>query len=684
MTTATTDRLMNLLPAVYRLRDVDKRGPLDRDQLRKLLSIIAGQVDLLDEDLAQLYDDQFIDTCADWVIPYIGDLLGTSPLYAGNETEGDTARSLFPDLLGPRFAPRVALRGRADVARTIYFRKRKATLPMLEELANAVTGWAAHVVEFFELLIWNQCIRNHVRLHSKGTVDLRKLDALDRIQRPFDTASHTVDVAPISQHEGWHEVRNIGFFLWRLRSYAIDGVDARADLAAGAFAYRFHPLGLDTPLFSPFVPTLTGGLTETTVPSPIRPRLLEHDLANDGTLYTDAFSIALDGVAVPRERICSADLSAWAQPADDTVAVDTRTGRIALGATIDVPSRVEVAYHYGFSSDLGGGTYARSSWKVKSARAEAILSVRKDGTGDATTVAGALALWDRAKNTIIEIADNRTYEEGALTLDVAEGKWLAIEAADRKRPTLILSAPIEVPGVKSSSVTLGGLLIEGRVHVSVPAGEVRVIHTTLLDGVDVDEVVNDDVREDPLRLEVAFSIVGPLRVPQTARGIWLLDSIVDGTPGDAIAGPAAGSRGARAWIERSTLFGPARVLEMTLATETIFTAQVNAERRQSGCIRFSYVPPGSRTPRRYRCQPDLSEEADRPSVVPSFTSLRYGEPAYAQLHLNGPRVIARGAEDSSEMGVFCHLKQPQREDNLRLRLIEFLPFGLQPGLIFVT
>ena len=27
--------------------------------------------------------------------------------------------------------------------------------------------------------------------------------------------------------------------------------------------------------------------------------------------------------------------------------------------------------------------------------------------------------------------------------------------------------------------------------------------------------------------------------------------------------------------------------------------------KQSGCVRFSYVPPGSLTPRRYRCQPDL-------------------------------------------------------------------------------
>ena len=34
------------------------------------------------------------------------------------------------------------------------------------------------------------------------------------------------------------------------------------------------------------------------------------------------------------------------------------------------------------------------------------------------------------------------------------------------------------------------------------------------------------------------------------------------------------------------------------------------------------------------------------------------------------------------MGAFSHLKQPQR--NLRLRLGEYLPFGLEPGLIYVT
>ena len=34
------------------------------------------QLAVVADDLDQLYDDQFIETCAPWVIPYIGDLIG--------------------------------------------------------------------------------------------------------------------------------------------------------------------------------------------------------------------------------------------------------------------------------------------------------------------------------------------------------------------------------------------------------------------------------------------------------------------------------------------------------------------------------------------------------------------------------------------------------------------------------
>src|SRR5215216_3920850 len=154
--TVSTD-LYNLLPAVYRLRDIERGYPLGA-----LLRVLAREAGVLKENIDGLWDDFFVETCDDWVIPYIGDLVGNVPLHE-------------------------AVRGRrADVAKTIYYRRRKGTLPMLEELARDVTGWGAHVVAFFELLGWTQCVRNHLRMHSLRTPDMRRFEPMDRLNGPFD------------------------------------------------------------------------------------------------------------------------------------------------------------------------------------------------------------------------------------------------------------------------------------------------------------------------------------------------------------------------------------------------------------------------------------------------------------------------------------------------------------------
>ena len=132
----TQERLYSLLPAIYRERDATLGEPL-----RALLRIIQGQADLLEDDIWRLWQNVFIETCDPWVVPYIGDLVANIPLFdASRIRQPDTARTLFPDLRGPRLLPDVALRGRADVAKTIYYRRRKGTLPMLEELARDVTN----------------------------------------------------------------------------------------------------------------------------------------------------------------------------------------------------------------------------------------------------------------------------------------------------------------------------------------------------------------------------------------------------------------------------------------------------------------------------------------------------------------------------------------------------------------
>jgi hypothetical protein len=737
--------LYELLPAVYRERDAELGGPL-----RALLGIVQGQAEIVEGDIRQLWDDFFVETAEPWAIPYLGDLVGTTPLFdAGRVRQPDTARALFPDLAGPSLLPPVAMSNRADVAKTVSYRRRKGVLPMLEELARDVTGWAAHAVEFFELLGWTQHVRNHLRMHSPHTPDLRRLEPVDRLGGPFDEIAHTVDLAPVNQLDGWHNVKNIGFFLWRLRSHELKRIPAR-QAPPGAWSWHVSPLGLPVPLFSRLrrEGDEAGLATELHVPGPIRPLAFHEDLeryaasapkpghselyglfdgvddpvANPAQLSPhpqgNSLMIFRNGVTVLPEQVIAADLGTWVQPTSQVVAVDVRRGRLAFGkGWPGTTTSVDAWYHHGFSADLGGGTYPRRAWRVSPAPRTTIILVDQSGKtpGSETTLGAALAKVTRP-DTVIRILDSRTYHEN-LTIDPPPG--LVIEAADHTRPHIRLrNGVLNVVGPQDGgSLTLSGLLIEGWIHVGKSLDRLRLLHTTLVPGrarrpadgmparrkpsLVVDENPGGKPLSHDFRVEIAFSITGPLHIPERAKGLWLLDSIVDSTHEKipALIGPS-GPSAPPTWMERVTILGPSFVKELTLASEVIFTQPVVAERLQEGCVRFCYIPPGSATPRRYRCQPDLeiaarAEEAGRDLTPgekqeirawlgPSFTDIRYGQPAYAQLHLACPRQIRTGAEDGSEMGVFCHLKQPQRESNLRLRLEEYLPFGLEPGVIYVT
>src|SRR3954467_13776908 len=97
----TAEQLYALLPATYRTRDVENGLPL-----QALIRVLSEQTAILEDNNLQLYDDEFVETCASWVIPYIGDLVGASPLYE----------------IGAALHSR-----RAEVANTIGYRRRKGT-----------------------------------------------------------------------------------------------------------------------------------------------------------------------------------------------------------------------------------------------------------------------------------------------------------------------------------------------------------------------------------------------------------------------------------------------------------------------------------------------------------------------------------------------------------------------------
>jgi hypothetical protein len=260
------DYLYQLLPYVHRLRDAEQGEPL-----RALLNVINEQVNVVEEDIAQLYENWFIETCEDWVVPYIGDLVGYRPV---NEPSAltDARSKLRNKIIVPR----------REVANTINFRRRKGTLALLEMLANDVADWPARAVEFYRLLAWLQHV-NHVRLARARSADLRAGDALDRLNSSFDEIAHNVDVRRITSHRspGRYNIPSVGVFVWRLKSYSVTDTPAYCVEKEGAQCYTFSALGNDTPLCtSPeHESSATDIASEINVPTPIRRRVFSEVLS---------------------------------------------------------------------------------------------------------------------------------------------------------------------------------------------------------------------------------------------------------------------------------------------------------------------------------------------------------------------------------------------------------------------
>jgi hypothetical protein len=184
-----------------------------------------------------------------------------------------------------------------------------------------------------------------------------------------------------------------------------------------------------------------------------------------------------------------------------------------------------------------------------------------------------------------------------------------------------------------------------------------------------------------LKLSLEHSICVPVALPDTVSELEIKDSILSSGQDSDDTLDAITASGAAADLERSTFFGTVSVRSVE-ASNCIFTGVMQAARRQTGCVRFSYLPQESSAPRRYRCQPE--DAADAVRVRPQFTSPRYGDPGYAQLAQRCAAEIRQGTDDEAEMGAFHDLFQPQRETNLRVRLDEYLRFGLDAGITYVS
>jgi hypothetical protein len=756
------DRLYELLPSVYRAKDAEQGYAL-----QALLRVIAREVDVVEDDIAQLYENWFIETCQDWIVPYIGDLIGYQIVHeAGEPGHVTTQRELIRNKI---------LIPRREVANTIRFRRRKGTLALLEVLANDVAGWFARAVEFYKLLGWTQHL-NHLQLLRGQTVDLRNGRALGHVDDPFDSLGHTVDVRRIVSHrtQGRYNIPSVGLFVWRLKTYSVTQTPAYCLEEIGPHCYTFSVLGNVTPLYNRPQPETepTHIADELNLPIPISraafekriivDRRFERTEASDKyydertqvpdkerksvTIWATDWPSEGASQPIPAGLIIPADLSNWQYHAPrNFVAVDPGLGRIVF-PTGQLPKHgVTVSYLYAFSADIGGGEYNRSLSQPAINKPNEAGLYRVGTRGDYGTIKDALAQWNKEEpkppSAVIEITDSGEYTE-QLNINLKKNETLQIRASNHTRPVIrLLDWKTELPdslsvkGKAGSRFIIDGLLIAGRgvlvdgtreyVKNSESKDEgdlcaVVIRHCTLVPGWSLHHDCEPKSPSEPslelvnthAHIKIEDSIIGSIQVvadevKTDPLQIEITDSILDATNASRVAlgAPNLSLAYAVLTIARCTVIGEIHTHAIALAENCIFAGIVRVARRQQGCMRFCYVTPGSRTPRRYECQPDLVEQAvldlvkkdnlstterdslltrERLRVEPEYNSTRYGTPTYCQLADTCAAEITRGADDESEMGVFHDLYQPQRAANLRVRLDEYTPAGMNAGIIYAS
>ena len=701
-----TERIYRLLPAIHRLRDVENDGAL-----RDLVSVIAEQAGVMEEDIAALYRNWFIETCDPWAVAYLADLLDV--------------RGVNP-VDGSRVLPQ-----RAYVANTLAYRRRKGTLQVLEESVRDTTGWVTVAAEFFRDLSTTMNV-NPRRAEAPGTADLRDAARLQLTDGAFDSGPRTAEMRLIADG-GRANIQNIGLFVWRAEAYPLRQAEPRATAGGGPGRYFLDPLRRDLPLANTPEPerAIESLSREEHVPGLLRPLALYLELEARRQALADGipaptpvfftaeppFEIFLRAnpgdpmLPVPPEEvmICHlgdlpADPTEWRRPPATVdyqpagggapvqlpiaVGIDVARGRLAFPAG-QVPAEVRVSHAVLSMGEIGGGPYGRRDSVLAGLDGRAVdwqaVVTRREAADGATvfaSLAAAVAAWNAlpaGQVGLIAVADSAALTEtltGAAGPAVPEGSRLVIAAADWPatpvpggpsgmtarqvglfdasgvRPALV--GDLEVNGTAPAgsltpgALVLDGLLLAGQVTVATAAGEgLGLLRLAHVTQDPAAGGIDIGAGNEQLVLDLTRARTGPVTAADDIQRLAVTESVLSGGGGAAIT-LAAGAVS----LNRATVLGGMDV-ERIDASNSLLAGPATARRLQVGCVRFSFVESGSTLPRRYRCQPDLALEGAAPADAARIRArivpgFASLEPAHHAYALLGPLTPPEIAEGAED------------------------------------
>lgn len=666
-----TEKVWGLVPEVYRALDASVPGA--PGALRELCARIGREAAIVRRSIDRVWEDQSIETCDDWVIPYIGDLLATR-LVSGLDARGQ----------------------RLDVANTIDYRRRKGTLAVLEQVASDLSGWDVRVIEMFRHLARApHGLDPAPRVEERGTprggvADLRDPDIASRAGSAFDRFAYTPDFRRGANRTGVHQIRTLAVHVYRRKALSVDKSTPVQDSACPN-QWTFDPTGRDIPLHAASS-RRTGALgafaPEHALAGPIDAALLRSAkealcaaiVAPTGAM--DPRSLRLYEHGASFDLVPAADITADPRESAPRFLVVPERGRVFVQSG-EAPA-LHVGYHHGLASAIGAGGFPRS-WSAAAASGPA-PEVLVSGDADLGAVLSGLP-----PSATVTFADSRT-RSTLVNVGVAH---VVLRAASGARPVVRRTTETDwvFTGSPGAKLAIDGLWVCGA-HV-VLAGdfsEVTLTSCTLDPGeMNADlsgfALAADGAMLFPslLRIEghvgkltVERSILGPLATVGngTVETVTISDSVVQGIASNDGGIDAISLKSGLTELLRTTVLGRT-IAHRLSADHVILHDHAEVTDRQQGCVRYSAVTEGSLLPRQHR-------SVSAPPRAPWFVSRRFGDPGYAALHDGVDASVSAGGEGGAEMGVYAREQFGIKEQSIRTKLGEHMPVGLTAVIRHVT
>ena len=456
---------------------------------------------------------------------------------------------------------------------------------------------------------------------------------------------------------GRYNIPNVGLYLWRLLSLRLTAVPLVPDPRHTGRRFRVNPLGAPLRLFRRprAEPDISHLAEPINVPEPLAVRLMALAVkaaqastapAPDAVPYDDDASRKASCSCTPDAADAGSGCRDSASPTCATSSTPARTS--SAGTTKPRRSPAPSAWiprAAGSSSahpptarcspasttappapSVAASTNAPRTAPPSSPSAPLPTAIRCSPSSTPSPAAAA-----SSSTTACRYAQTPDFKIDGVTAPDAPGLTVVVTARNPARPLIAATAEVPLSIGPRGRLVLEGIVFAGAALRLAAAAddeprEIVLRDCTLVPGLSLDPTGAPASPGAPsLIVEHAFArvtlercIAGPLLIAGDAE-VTLQDCIVDAGAAEdvAYARDAAGrGPGGTLTVRQSTLVGKLHATRIELASNTLFFARLGpapgepwiaplvTERRQQGCLRFSFVPPGSITPRRYRCLPD--------------------------------------------------------------------------------